>query len=203
MLFFRIGEGERCYDAASLRQAFSRTLGALGSHNGLFELECLKNAPSFAPIASSVRTITKKMTVGEASAFGLYAYGDDSVKEVLSKDPQVIYAEDYADGRDIPGHAVALSRMGLRDGDISDVAYELSYHTVENVEQKTWDAIPETSLYQKLIGRVKRSLDPIVCIIKSKNAGEECPRLKEKCNEYSHEFRKNIQKLLYHLSYLL
>ena len=132
MLFFRIGEGERCYDAASLRQAFSRTLGALGSHNGLFELECLKNAPSFAPIASSVRTITKKMTVGEASAFGLFAYGDDSVKEVLSKDPQVIYAEDYADGRDIPGHAVALSRMGLRDGDISDVAYELSYHAVEN-----------------------------------------------------------------------
>ena len=132
MLFFRIGEGERCYDAASLRQAFSRTLGTLGSHNGLFELECLKNAPSFAPIASSVRTITKKMTVGEASAFGLYAYGDDSVKEVLSKDPQVIYAEDYADGRDIPGHAVALSRMGLRDGDISDVAYELSYHAVEN-----------------------------------------------------------------------
>ena len=132
MTYFQIGDGERCYDVLSLRQAFSRTLGILGNHNGLFELECLKHAPSFAPIASSVKTITKKMTVGEASAFGLFAYREDSVKEVLSRDPQVIYAEDYADGRDIPGHAVALSRMGLRDGDISDVAYELSYHTVEN-----------------------------------------------------------------------
>lgn len=130
-LYFQLGD-ERYYDVPALRQAFSRTLGILGNHNGLFELECLKHAPSYAPIASSVRTITKKMTVGEAAAFGLFAYRDDSVKEVLSKDPQVIYAEDYADGRDIPGHAVALSRMGLRDGDISDVAYELSYHTIEN-----------------------------------------------------------------------
>ncbi|MER2025049.1 MAG: hypothetical protein ABS879_05445, partial [Eubacteriales bacterium] len=84
-IYFLIGNGERYYDIDSLRQAFSRALGALGSHNGLFELECLKNAPSCAPISSSVRTITKKMTVGEASAFGLFAYGDDSVKEVLSR----------------------------------------------------------------------------------------------------------------------